>query len=199
MERRKLVLENVGDEAVMTVKYVNEVTTKFGKKLVFADDTSETPLIPDTSADKQLARLDLDRKTVVGRTIEFSRAPNPSGKPFWNLSLVATAPEGKRVESPYRAPAKPSKAQPFDEPSREEKMDAAMAALEGEESFEEFSDAIAAVGKAPSIANQTEAAYCALYARVAKFQVALAAELQFPVDGSSINAQTFSIFKAQGH
>ena len=110
MEREKLQLEQAGDAATITVQYVNEVSTKFGTKLVFVGtDNTETPLIPDTTADKQLARLQLDRKSAVGETLTFSRAENPSGKPYWNID-VATAP---RPASKRLAP--PEKKQPFDE------------------------------------------------------------------------------------
>jgi hypothetical protein len=110
MDREKLQLENAGDAATITVQYVNEVATKFGTKLVFVGtDNTETPLIPDTTADKQLARLQLDRASAVGETLTFSRAANPSGKPYWNIDVFTLAkPASKRIPPP-------EKKQPFDE------------------------------------------------------------------------------------
>lgn len=124
-ERPKLQLENVGDEAVMLVKYVNEVKTKFGSKLVFVGEVqgreAETPLVPDTTADKQLARLELDRQSAVGETLKFSRSPNPSGKPYWDISLASAAdkaPPSKRLTHADAVSAPQSRgALPFDEAS----------------------------------------------------------------------------------
>jgi hypothetical protein len=80
---QKLTLENAGDSAVVTVTECRTVQTKFGNKLVFVgitpewDGPVETPLIPLT----------------------FSRAANPSGKPYWNIDVAK--PQGapsKRID-----------------------------------------------------------------------------------------------------
>lgn len=94
---QKLTLENAGDEAIFTVTECRTVQTKFGSKLVFVgtDDEGtmvETPLIPDTTALKQLGRLGLDTETVVGESLRFSRAGNPSGKPYWNIDPAGAKP-----------------------------------------------------------------------------------------------------------
>lgn len=112
----KLTLENAGDRAVMTVSECKSVTTKFGTKLVFTGTTDEgelveTPLIPDTTGLKQLDRLGLTADTAVGERLEFSRAANPSGKPYWNIDPArsgGTAPS-KRMAPPSAtvAPAAP--------------------------------------------------------------------------------------------
>jgi hypothetical protein len=108
---QKLTLENAGDSAVVTVTECRTVQTKFGNKLVFVgitpewDGPVETPLIPDTTGLKQLERIGLTAETCVGETLTFSRAPNPSGKPYWNID----------VAKPQGAPSKrmaPSTAQP---------------------------------------------------------------------------------------
>lgn len=102
----KLQLENAGDEATIMIVAVKEVATKYGNKIVFAgmDEDGhavETPLISDTTADKQLERLGLDRTSCVGETIRFSRASNPSGKPYWNLDVgTAKRPPSKRMAPP---------------------------------------------------------------------------------------------------
>lgn len=94
---QKLTLENAGDEAIFTVTECKTVQTKFGSKLVFVgtDDEGtavETPLIPDTTALKQLGRLGLDTESVVGESLRFSRAGNPSGKPYWNIDPAGARP-----------------------------------------------------------------------------------------------------------
>ena len=114
---QKLTLENAGDSAVVTVTECKTVQTKFGNKLVFVgitpewDGPVETPLIPDTTGLKQLERIGLTTDTCVGETLTFSRAPNPSGKPYWNIDVAK--PQGaapKRMAPPAAAPA--SKAVP---------------------------------------------------------------------------------------
>lgn len=104
---QKLTLENAGDAATFTVSSARTVQTKFGTKLVFSgtdeDGTGvETPLIPDTTGMKQLDRLGLTMETVVGETLTFSRAPNPSGKPYWNIDVASLAPVAptKRMAPP---------------------------------------------------------------------------------------------------
>lgn len=116
-QREKLQLEEAGDAATITVKYVNEVGTKYGPKLVFVGtDNTETPLIPDKTADKQLERIGLTRETAVGETLTFSRAANPSGKPYWNIDPA------KAVKAPSKRLPPPERVQPFDEPTDEERF-----------------------------------------------------------------------------
>jgi len=114
---QKLTLENAGDSAVVTVTECKTVQTKFGNKLVFVgitpewDGPVETPLIPDTTGLKQLERIGLTSETCVGETLTFSRAPNPSGKPYWNIDVAK--PQGsapKRMAPPVAAPGKVVKA-----------------------------------------------------------------------------------------
>jgi len=108
---QKLTLENAGDSAVVTVTECRTVQTKFGNKLVFVgitpdwDGPVETPLIPDTTGLKQLDRIGLTTETCVGETLTFSRAANPSGKPYWNIDVAK--PQGaptKRMAPPATAP-----------------------------------------------------------------------------------------------
>lgn len=106
---QKLPLENAGDSATFTITEVRAVSTKFGNKIVFVgtDDSGsavETPLISDATADKQLERIGLDRDSAVGERLTFSRAPNPSGKPYWNLDVPKPgAAQTKRV-APHAVP-----------------------------------------------------------------------------------------------
>jgi hypothetical protein len=109
---QKLTLENAGDSAVVTVTECKTVQTKFGNKLVFVgitpewDGPVETPLIPDTTGLKQLERIGLTTDTCVGETLTFSRAPNPSGKPYWNIDVAKPqgAAPSKRMAPPAAAP-----------------------------------------------------------------------------------------------
>lgn len=102
----KLSLENAGDNATFTITTCRTVNTKYGDRIVFAgtDDNGsevETPLIPDKTALRQLERIGLTTETVVGERLTFSRAHNPSGKPYWNLDPVSpTAPASKRLSPP---------------------------------------------------------------------------------------------------
>ena len=126
----------------------------------------------------------------------------PAGERYESLVVDTGAvkpAQAGRVESPYAPPVKPAtkpaaKPLPFDLPSEDERFaafDAALSGVETESAFEPEQPA------AP-IASQKEAAYNALWERVAKFQSAMAAEYQFPFDAASINAHTFSIAKAAG-
>ncbi len=129
---QKLTLENAGDSAVVTVTECKTVQTKFGNKLVFVgitpewDGPVETPLIPDTTGLKQLERIGLTSETCVGETLTFSRAPNPSGKPYWNIDVAK--PQGaptKRMTPAAAAPKAVPQAVPAGDASvaqRREKM-----------------------------------------------------------------------------
>ena len=94
---RKVQLENAGDEATFTVTTCRMVETKFGERMVFAGtdvagEAVETPLMPEATATKQLDRLGLTHETCIGETLRFSRAANPSGKPYWNIDVAGAAP-----------------------------------------------------------------------------------------------------------
>jgi len=110
----KLQLENVGDEATFTISACRTVQTKFGDRIVFTGIDSEgaeveTPLMPEATATKQLDRLGLTSETCVGETLTFSRAHNPSGKPYWNIDVSGPAPApSKRLAAPSAAPARPA-------------------------------------------------------------------------------------------
>ena len=103
---RKVQLENAGDEATFTVTTCRTVETKFGERMVFAGtdvagEAVETPLMPEATATKQLDRLGLTHETCVGETLRFSRAANPSGKPYWNIDVAGASPAPtKRMPAP---------------------------------------------------------------------------------------------------
>ena len=131
---QKLTLENAGDSAVVTVTECKTVQTKFGNKLVFVgitpewDGPVETPLIPDTTGLKQLERIGLTTDTCVGETLTFSRAPNPSGKPYWNIDVAK--PQGtpsKRMAPATVAPKAVPQAVPASDASLAQRRDAILA------------------------------------------------------------------------
>jgi hypothetical protein len=103
---RKVQLENAGDEATFTVTTCRTVETKFGERMVFAGtdvagEAVETPLMPEATATKQLDRLGLTNETCIGETLRFSRAANPSGKPYWNIDVASpNAAPTKRMPAP---------------------------------------------------------------------------------------------------
>ena len=103
---RKVQLENAGDEATFTITTCRTVETKFGERMVFAGtdvagEAVETPLMPEATATKQLDRLGLTHETCVGETLRFSRAANPSGKPYWNIDVASpNAAPTKRMPAP---------------------------------------------------------------------------------------------------
>jgi hypothetical protein len=127
----KLLLEYAGDRAVMTVSECKSVQTKFGTKLVFTGMTDEgeqveTPLIPDTTALKQLDRIGLLADTVLGERLEFSRAANPSGKPYWNIdpARAGQAPAPKRMPAPGATVAPAAAATPTADKTPDQRRDA---------------------------------------------------------------------------
>jgi len=103
---QKLTLENAGDHATFTVSSCRMVDTKFGCRMVFSgiDEMGtevETPLMPEPTAQKQLSRLGLDSVTCIGETLTFSRAANPTGKPYWNIDPAGAQPKpSKRLAPP---------------------------------------------------------------------------------------------------
>lgn len=103
---RKVQLENAGDEATITITTCRTVETKFGERIVFSGtdifgEAVETPLMPEATAAKQLDRLGLTHETCIGETLRFSRAANPSGKPYWNIDVASpNAAPTKRMPAP---------------------------------------------------------------------------------------------------
>jgi len=124
----KLTLDNAGDEATFTVSSCKTINTKFGDRMVFGgtmDDgvEVETPLMPEATAQKQLSRLGLDAETCVGETLRFSRAANPSGKPYWNIDPSGPkAPPTKRLAPPTATPQVQAQPASTDVAARREAM-----------------------------------------------------------------------------
>ena len=108
------------------------------------------------------------------------------------------------ASAPAHVGALPTK--PFDEPTaaeRAEAMEREMAdggypADWDSEGGRPVNAPPAAMVQGTPIASQKEAAYLALFDRVAKFQAEQASEHQMPFDAASVQAMTFSIAKGTG-
>jgi hypothetical protein len=196
-----------GESYVGTVKLCAVTQGQYGEQVQFDFQNGDRLYLPKDSADRQLGRIPLEYADCLGVSLKFSRDPNPKkgSKPYWGIALADVVDRqpapSKRLTAQDAANAKPHTGplptQPFDEPTAAERAEAMERELSGDDGFAEFSESVDAVAK-PSLASQKEAAYNALYARVAKFQAQTAAEYQFPFDAASITAQTFSIAKGTG-
>ena len=201
-----LKLKNVGDAHTMTIKTCEATEGQFGTQVMFVGTDGNTLYLPQSSADNQLGRLELDYASVVGMPIAFSRTENKKkgSAPYWNLNVAQSgAPQSVRVESPYRAPSGGAKNQPFDEPTDAEarmaKMDKAMEEREsdGDDGFAAFSAAVDAVERPKGKGAAIEDSYLALYSRVAERLVSVGKALEFPVDATGIQAATATIWITQ--
>lgn len=183
-------LTEPGQSHVLFVKSVTLNSSGNWPDFDFSDGT-DTLSVPAKALERQLSRLKVQAADqLVGAWVKFSRSDKPgsNGKLFWNVDLAAITeraqPTADRVTSPYREPAKP---QPFDEPTDDER-------------FAEFSAAVDSLRPErevpPPLADTAEARYFALFERVAAHQARIGKLHGFPIDGSSVQAMTFSIFKA---
>lgn len=206
-----LKLANEGDTHTGRIVAASEVAGNFGPQVKFSFEGGDDLFLPKDSADRQLARIPLAYAECVGEMLTFSRDPNAKAKskPYWGIKLAtgaekqATAQPSKRISYAEAA----GKVQPFDEdpykpdgkaptphrvPQAPDPTDDDM--QHEDEGFERFSQAVddVAKGRLPK-----EAEYFALFERVAAHQAAVAKKHGFPIDGSSVQATTFSIFKSQ--
>jgi len=179
-------LPNEGDTLTMKVAECEVVAGNYGQQVKFTGSTSDIIFLPQESADRQLARIPLSYEECVGNVLTFSRDHNPKvgSKPFWGIKLGDSPAPSKRIPPPKAD-------QPFDAPTDEEAR------------FEAFDAALESVGKPvkavkatlPSAPQSTiEADYTALFERVAEAQARIGAEYNLPMDGSSVQTMTFSIF-----
>lgn len=119
-----LKIENVGDSVTLAITGAEVVAGKW-PSVRFATDTGDDLYLPLATADRQLARLNLPLKQVAGKILTFSRAHNPTGKPFWNIALagslddivekVAKTEAGPGLDDDLRekmTPTKPAKPTP---------------------------------------------------------------------------------------
>ena len=93
-EFRALKLENAGDEAFIAVSSVGRgrqgnfgAPYQFFGSLLPSGDAVMLE-VGDKSVERQCEFLKIQASDLAGKTVQFSRAPNPKGKPFWNLKVV---------------------------------------------------------------------------------------------------------------
>lgn len=177
-------------------------------------DSDVSVVLPKSAADRQLERMKIATAfDLVGSTVKVSRSEKPgaNGKHFWNLDLVnareAQPAPSKRVQPPR------DKAQPFDQPTRAEREGNQTSRDEAEPWDESpygnggTEDDGGIQGPPPLNAREQLAAqkaltveeeYLALWSRVAERQASVGKALNMPVDGSSVQAATFSIWGLSG-
>lgn len=106
---RELKLENEHDEAYLDVTSCRKVEGKFGARYQFLGtlpDGEEVVLyVGESPVERQCEYLGIQPSAFEGNAVQFSRAPNPKGKPFWNLKLVKkdgpkATPKKKTFEDP---------------------------------------------------------------------------------------------------
>jgi hypothetical protein len=206
-------LVNEGDTLTMTVKACRVVKGTYGEQVQFDSTDGDTLYLPHDSAVRQLERLTLTPDTATGEALTFSRDhnPKPGSKPFWGISPAkAQAQPSKRIPPPSGAPAQgvTRASLPFDLPEREHEavgpMDGPMPGplvgdpWDGDTPYRK----VKAEEPAPTPREHAELAredeYLALWSRVAEHQAAVGKALGFPVDGSSVQAATYSIWGLSG-
>jgi hypothetical protein len=89
---RIIKLENAGDEAYIAIASCDKAEGNFGPQYEFRgalqpSDENVRLFIGAAAVERQLQFLGLQAEDVVGKTVQFSRAPNPKGKPFWNIAV----------------------------------------------------------------------------------------------------------------
>lgn len=104
---RILKLENAGDEAYIAVAGVARVEGNFGPQYEFdgaLQPSGETVrlFIGSAAVERQCEFLGMVPAGFVGQTVQFSRAPNPKGKPYWNIAVkkVAQKPSNDFTQPP---------------------------------------------------------------------------------------------------
>lgn len=101
---RILKLENAGDEAYILLRVAKKVEGNFGPQYEFEgalqpSDENVRLFVGAAAVERQLDFLGIGAADhLEGKTVQFSRAPNPKGKPFWNIA-VKGAMKGKKTPS----------------------------------------------------------------------------------------------------
>lgn len=198
----RIKLTEPGESAVLMVAEVSVETISDKAYAKFTGSGKEL-LVPMSSFERQMKRLDVTNLyECKGKTIKFSRSEkvNEFGKPFWNLDIAGPAERSaaqaaatsKRLPSPvpgeaptqYRVPAPgPVVPPPSDADFPGEPPEAIDYPVRG------------VAGQAGAKAGQWEADYVACLNRMADVLVAIQARTDIPMDGSALNAVTFSVMK----
>lgn len=207
-----LKLQNEGETYTGTLTSCQSVQGQYGEQVEFIFVGGDKLFLPKDSADRQLDRLGLDYESANGMALTFSRDHNPKkgAKPYWG---IAFAKEGKpatpqaagptRVQSPYvppreTAPPRGVSAGPripdMDGPPDWSDVPVPDAEPEPYRAEPPLTPREEREAKGQFDPRPHEAAYLALWSRVAEYQAREGKRLGFPVDGSSVQAATFSIW-----
>ena len=191
----------IGEKASFRVRTVAIESSGKWPDYAFSTENGPTYTAPKAAIDRQLKRLNLEAVQLAGNVIVLERAPNKedASKSWWNLSigadsdLKAPAPS-KRLTSEAAAGSKvPGEAPPAyhrDVPPPADEDAPFLGGLDGPEG-DCGSDALSM----PMRAKRD--IYFALARDVAAFQAELSKQHDFPIDGSSVQAMTFSIFNGR--
>lgn len=115
---RILKLENAGDEAYIEIASVDRAEGNFGPQYEFRGALQPSGenvrlFIGAAAVERQCQFLGIQAGDFAGKTVQFSRAPNPKGKPFWNIA-VKGAMKGKKAAPSDDFGEPPAPAEPFD-------------------------------------------------------------------------------------
>lgn len=113
---RIIKLENAGDEAYIAVSSCEKAEGNFGPQYEFRGALQPSGeavrlFIGAAAVERQFEFIGASAETVSGKILAFSRAPNPKGKPFWNIK-VTNIPAGK-PSNDFTAAPKEDDSYPF--------------------------------------------------------------------------------------
>lgn len=108
MNATAVKLAKAGDSLTMTVERCGKVGMGKYPETEFIGYSNDGELVcvvmPKTSADRQLVRLDRTEASIVGNVITISRDPNTAdaNKPFWGVNFADAAPVSlaPRIDKP---------------------------------------------------------------------------------------------------
>ena len=196
-------LPNAGDNAHLTITGCEVVQGTYGEQVKFDAANGDTLYVPKESAVRQLLRCGYDGGNddetgkpvpnygdVVGDTLMFSRDanPKPGAKPFWSITVSSpgdahpVAPSKRLTQAAAQKPAleEDDGYGPIDETPKTASLLDRMTALTG--------------GPTDNERARLTAAYFQLWRDVATEQTAVSKNLDLPVDGTSVQAATATIW-----
>lgn len=87
-------IKEVGQEARFQVAAVDRVQGQYGEQYVITAANNDVLYMPVASLDRQLEHMGLgDPSELENQWIRVYRAPNPRGKPFWNIEILGQGSE----------------------------------------------------------------------------------------------------------
>jgi hypothetical protein len=96
-----LTLKEPGESAFLTIEAASRLEGEHGTQIQFESDDGNTLVVPLSSVDRQLERLNVEGwRSLIGKTVKFSRSANKiAGRnPYWNLDLAD--PQKKNGDTP---------------------------------------------------------------------------------------------------